>query len=281
MRYPDLPRKLIVSSSIAKFRLDRALPMFEKLGGAEARAVAQRYLTDPNEEHLDEFMAACLPLYNTSPFDPDVIARVVRREEVGFHFFRGDAFTYDWFADLGRVKAPTLIPGRGARPDHHPGRPRRHGRRDPRAHGSRSSQTPVTESSGTSRRKHSRRSARSSSLSSQRAKSEERTLAQPRPLVVERVRWGKTPRQRSFASLRSRRVSCVETRNSRTARPRNAPPRRAGYHNPSGAKMPRASSGNPTNRIVNPKAPIEQSPRVRSFPASFGKSKSSRLTSGT
>jgi pimeloyl-ACP methyl ester carboxylesterase len=109
IRYPDLPRKLIVSSSIARFRLDRALPMFEKLGGAEARAVAERYLTDPNQERLDEFMAVCLPLYNTSPFDPDVIARVARREEVGFHFFRGEAFTYDWFADLSRIKAPTLI----------------------------------------------------------------------------------------------------------------------------------------------------------------------------
>jgi pimeloyl-ACP methyl ester carboxylesterase len=109
IRYPELPGKLIVSSSIAKFRLDRALPMFEKLGGAEARAVAERYLTDPNQEHMDEFMAVCLPLYNTSPFDADAIARVVRREEVGFHFFRGEAFTYDWFADLGRIKAPTLI----------------------------------------------------------------------------------------------------------------------------------------------------------------------------
>jgi pimeloyl-ACP methyl ester carboxylesterase len=109
IRYPDLPAKLIVSSSIAKFRLDRSLPMFEKLGGADARAVAERYLTDPNQEHMDEFMAVCLPLYNTSPFDPDAIARVVRREEVGFHFFRGEAFTYDWFADLDRIKAPTLI----------------------------------------------------------------------------------------------------------------------------------------------------------------------------
>ena len=109
IRYPDLPAKLIVSSSIARFRLDRALPMFEKLGGAEARTVAERYLTDPKQEHLDEFMAVCLPLYNTTPLDQDAVARVVMREEVGFHFFRGEAFTYDWFADLGRITAPTLI----------------------------------------------------------------------------------------------------------------------------------------------------------------------------
>jgi pimeloyl-ACP methyl ester carboxylesterase len=32
-RYPGLPSKLIVSSSLARFRPDRAFPMFEKLGG--------------------------------------------------------------------------------------------------------------------------------------------------------------------------------------------------------------------------------------------------------
>lgn len=109
IRYPDLMEKLIVSSSIARFRLDRALPMFEQLGGAKARDVAERYLTAPDPEGLDEFMAVCLPLYNTTPLDQDVISRVERREEVGFHFFGGEAYTYDWFADLEKITAPTLI----------------------------------------------------------------------------------------------------------------------------------------------------------------------------
>jgi pimeloyl-ACP methyl ester carboxylesterase len=48
IRCPELPARLIVSSSMARFRLDRALPMFERLGGEEARMVAEQAAThDP------------------------------------------------------------------------------------------------------------------------------------------------------------------------------------------------------------------------------------------
>src|SRR6266487_1503239 len=109
IRHPELAARLIVSSSIARFRLDRALPMFERLGGEEAREVAERYFRDPNEERLEEFMATCLPLYNPTPIEPDAIARVVMRSEVGFHFFRGEGYTYDWFGELDQIRCPTLI----------------------------------------------------------------------------------------------------------------------------------------------------------------------------
>lgn len=109
IRYPDLPSRLIVSSSIAKFRLDRALPMFERLGGERAREVAERYFRDPDQERLEAFIAICLPLYNTTPQDPDIITRVIRRDEVALHFFRGEAFTYDWLDQLERIRCPTLI----------------------------------------------------------------------------------------------------------------------------------------------------------------------------
>lgn len=109
IRYPDLASRLIVSSSIAKFRLDRALPMFEMLGGERAREVAERYFRDPNEEHLEEFIAVCMPLYNRTPQDPDIFARVLRRDDVAIHFFRGEAFTYDWLDQLERIRCPTLI----------------------------------------------------------------------------------------------------------------------------------------------------------------------------
>ena len=109
IRHPQLADKLIVSSSIGRFRLDRALPIFERLGGAEARDVAERYFAGPNHERLEEFMATCLPLYNPTPLDPEAIARVVRRPEVGFHFFRDEGRTYDLFGELDRIRCPTLI----------------------------------------------------------------------------------------------------------------------------------------------------------------------------
>jgi pimeloyl-ACP methyl ester carboxylesterase len=109
IRYPDLPSRLIVSSSIAKFRLDRALPMFERLGGERAREVAERYFRDPGQETFDEFMAVCLPLYNQTPADPNLLARAVLRPEVGHHFFAAEGFTYDWLGELDRIRCPTLI----------------------------------------------------------------------------------------------------------------------------------------------------------------------------
>ena len=109
IRYPELPASLIISSSIARFRLDRALPMFERLGGEEARTVAERYFLDPNQEHDEAFMATCLPLFNPTPLDPDLLARAILRPEVDFHFTRGEAFTYDWFGELDQIRCPTLI----------------------------------------------------------------------------------------------------------------------------------------------------------------------------
>lgn len=110
-RYPEFPAKLIVSSSIARFRLDRALPMFEQLGGAEARAVAERHFTEMTTETWDDFMRVCMPLYNQSPRDPDAMSRAVVNRDVAMHFFGGEGFTLDLLPELGQIAAPTLVLG--------------------------------------------------------------------------------------------------------------------------------------------------------------------------
>lgn len=109
IRHPALPAKLIVSSSAARFREDRALAMFDRLGGEEARVVAERFFRDPKQATFDAFMVTCLPLYSPTPRDPDVRARIRMRPEVNFHFFREEIHTYDWFDDLHRIRCPTLI----------------------------------------------------------------------------------------------------------------------------------------------------------------------------
>jgi proline-specific peptidase len=109
IRCPELPAKLIVSSSIARFRLDRALSMFERLGGEEARTVAEQAFRDPNQEHDEAFMATCMPLFNTTPQDPELLARTILRPEVDHHFSGSEAFTYDWFGELDQIRCPTLI----------------------------------------------------------------------------------------------------------------------------------------------------------------------------
>jgi pimeloyl-ACP methyl ester carboxylesterase len=109
IRYPELPAKLILSSSAARFREDRALAMFDQLGGEDARLVAERYFGDPSPETFEAFRATCFPLYNPTPPDADVRARITLRPEVNFHFFRGELRSYDWFGDLARLRCPTLI----------------------------------------------------------------------------------------------------------------------------------------------------------------------------
>jgi pimeloyl-ACP methyl ester carboxylesterase len=110
-RYPDRPSKLIVSSSLAKFRPDRAFPMFERLGGAEVREVAERHFRELTDETADEFLRVCLPAYNPKPIDPDVIARTRLKLEVGNHFFRNEGFDVDLFPELPNIRCPTLVIG--------------------------------------------------------------------------------------------------------------------------------------------------------------------------
>src|SRR6266550_4361613 len=110
-RYPDLPSKLIVSSSLARFRPDRAFPMFERLGGPEVRAVAERHFSELSDESAAEFMRVALPVYNPTPWNPDVIARVRLKLEVGNHFFRNEGFDVDLFPELVNIRCPTLVLG--------------------------------------------------------------------------------------------------------------------------------------------------------------------------
>jgi proline iminopeptidase len=110
-RHPELPSKLIVSSSLAKFRLDRALPMFERLGGAQVRDVAERHFRELTDATHEEFMRVCLPVYNPKPMPPDALARTRLRPEVGNHFFRNEGLTLDLFPELGNIRCPTLVLG--------------------------------------------------------------------------------------------------------------------------------------------------------------------------
>ena len=110
-RYPDLPSKLVVSSSLARFRPDRAFPMFERLGGPHVREVAERHFRELTDESHEEFMRVCLPVYNPNPMPAEALARVRLRPEVGNHFFRNEGLDVDLFPELGNIRCPTLVVG--------------------------------------------------------------------------------------------------------------------------------------------------------------------------
>ena len=110
-RYPDLPSKVVVSSSLARFRPDRAFPMFERLGGPHVREVAERHFSELTEESHAEFMRVCLPHYNPTPLPPETLARARLKPEVGNHFFRNEGFEVDLFPELENIRCPTLVLG--------------------------------------------------------------------------------------------------------------------------------------------------------------------------
>jgi proline-specific peptidase len=107
-RHPDGPSRLIVSSTTAKIHLDRSLAMFERLGGAEVRAVAERFFTEPTKETRDEYQRVCHPHYVQRPLPRELMARVTRRDDVSEHFFRGELLTFDLTPRLDRICCPVL-----------------------------------------------------------------------------------------------------------------------------------------------------------------------------
>jgi proline iminopeptidase len=110
LRHPDHPARLIFVSTAARVRMDRALVMFERLGGAEARAVAERFWADPTEENQDEFLRVCLPLYTQRPQPPEILARVMRNPAVSEHFRRsGEATGFDFREGLAQLQCPVML----------------------------------------------------------------------------------------------------------------------------------------------------------------------------
>ncbi|WP_437544196.1 alpha/beta fold hydrolase [Sorangium sp. So ce367] len=107
-RYPDHPGKLILTSTTAKLRLDRMLPVFERLGGAQAADIARRFFADPMPNFHD-YIRVCLPLYRQSPPEEDALRRAVLHLDVGGYFVAGEMQTYDLRANLARVRCPTLV----------------------------------------------------------------------------------------------------------------------------------------------------------------------------
>jgi proline iminopeptidase len=110
-RYPELPAKLILSSTSARIRKDRVLAMFERLGGAEARAAAERNFNSPSVETRDEYLRVCVPLYNPTPPNPEAMRRVIRRDDVGIRFWSDEINRFDLTPELAAIRAPTLVIG--------------------------------------------------------------------------------------------------------------------------------------------------------------------------
>lgn len=112
-RHPDHPRALILSSTAAKMDFDASMKLFGEKGGAEARALAERFWSEGDDAVFAEYLRVCMPLYNTTEARDGINARsrAVTRTEVYRHFSLPgcEIRTMDFHADLKKVRCPVLI----------------------------------------------------------------------------------------------------------------------------------------------------------------------------
>jgi pimeloyl-ACP methyl ester carboxylesterase len=108
-RHPDHPAKLMLYSTAPVLDDARVLDAFEKIGGAEVRAIAAAYFADRTPENTTAFRATCFPLYNTKPGDPNLSLRWIINNAVSTHFFEGEGKRFDFRPLLDRIACPTLV----------------------------------------------------------------------------------------------------------------------------------------------------------------------------
>ena len=80
-RHPSHPAALVLAAPVARIVPERSIAVYERLGGAEAREVAERYYDEMDEQAFADFLRVCLPLLSTYALTSDVIA--ARRLEPG------------------------------------------------------------------------------------------------------------------------------------------------------------------------------------------------------
>jgi pimeloyl-ACP methyl ester carboxylesterase len=121
-RHPEAPSKLVFSSTAATMDLPATYAMMERLGGVEARRIAEAFWTAPSAERAAEYMSVCMPLYNPSGSGDSAglgeaaRKRAIQRTEVMFHFIEGEQAGMDLRPGLAAVRCPTLVLAGGLDP---------------------------------------------------------------------------------------------------------------------------------------------------------------------
>lgn len=110
-RHPRHPAKLILSSTAARMHLDVTYRMMEERGGPKARQAAERFWSSPDESAMADYMATCMPLYNSTTGEDQMVARrrAIMRSETTRHFAMGEMRTMNAKETLKAIRCPTLI----------------------------------------------------------------------------------------------------------------------------------------------------------------------------
>lgn len=109
-RHPGHASKVILSSTAPNMVMARKLAMFEKLGGATARELAQKFWSEPTPASWAAYWSGCRKLYNsTEPRDPLAGQRSLLREDILLYFVGGEKQGMDLLPGLALAQCPVLV----------------------------------------------------------------------------------------------------------------------------------------------------------------------------
>lgn len=108
-RHPEHPSALVLAAPVARIVPELSVAMYERLGGAEARAVAERFYAGMDEQGFADFLRVCFPLLSSYALTSDVIARADWNPEVLMEWMRGEAKQLDLREELAAIRAPALV----------------------------------------------------------------------------------------------------------------------------------------------------------------------------
>jgi pimeloyl-ACP methyl ester carboxylesterase len=108
-RHPAHPGKVILSSTTHHMGLARKLTMFEKLGGVQARSVAEAFWTQPDAQTWAEYNRVCKRYYNTTPQDNQAGERTVFNTDILFASAAGEQRTMNLLPGLALAQCPVLV----------------------------------------------------------------------------------------------------------------------------------------------------------------------------
>jgi pimeloyl-ACP methyl ester carboxylesterase len=100
----------VFSSTAGRMDLAATYAMMERLGGPEARRIAEEFWTDPTEARAGAYIETCMPLYTPGEArDGGDRKRAILRTAVMFHFIEGEQRTMNLLTGLAAVRCPTLV----------------------------------------------------------------------------------------------------------------------------------------------------------------------------
>jgi pimeloyl-ACP methyl ester carboxylesterase len=108
-RHPDHPAALVLAAPVARIVAERSIAQYERLGGPEARAVAERFYGGMDEQGFADFLRVCFPLLSSYALTSDVIARADWNPAVLMEWMAGEAKELDLRDELAAIRAPALV----------------------------------------------------------------------------------------------------------------------------------------------------------------------------